>query len=275
MIAVSLVIPNRNNARFLAQCLASALGQTRRFHEIIVVDDASTDDSVALVRRHAASNPVVRVIEFPVRRGVSAARNAGIRAATAPYVTLLDSDDFYWSSSKNEQEAGLIEEHLPRDDVIAFSDVELVDEVGADLGPVSARRCVREGRIFEALLRLDGLVPRDFTFPRRLHELAGGFDETMSLYEDWDFKLRLARLAEYRCAGGPGVAYRANSAGLSRAPLRTHFRVMRGIAWRNTHDFPAHRRWLLRLLAQWGIFRFLRGAAWTWLKQRTFHWART
>jgi glycosyltransferase involved in cell wall biosynthesis len=271
MIPVDLVIPNRNNARFLLQCLSSALEQTLPFHEIIVVDDASTDNSVGLLRRLAAEHPRLRLIELPERRGVSAARNTGVLAARAPYISLLDADDFFWSPRKNEQESGLIEAHLPREDLIAFSDIRLVSELGADLGLVSARRRVREGRLFRHLLCLEGLIPRDFTFPRRLHEVTGGFDETLNLYEDWDFKIRLARLAEFRCAGEAGVAYRSNSAGLSRAPLRTHFRVMHHIAWKNTVHLPAYRRWLVRLLAQWGIFRFLRGATWTWLKQRIIH----
>jgi glycosyltransferase involved in cell wall biosynthesis len=275
MIQVSLVIPNRNNVRFLPQCLASALAQTRPYREIVVVDDASTDDSVALLRAHAAAHPQLRLIELPSRRGVSAARNTGVRAATSPYVALLDADDFLWDSAKNENEAALIERHLPREDVVAFSDVRLVTEDGGDLGCVSTRRRVREGELFRHLLCLEVLVPRDFTFGRRLHEQAGGFDEGLHLYEDWDFKLRLAHLAEFRYTGAMGVAYRCNSAGLSRAPLRAHYRTMHVIAWKNTRHLPWIRRWPVRLLAQWGIFRFLRGATWTWLKKSTIQSGRT
>lgn len=275
MIEVSLVIPNRNNARYLGQCLASALCQTRPFREIIVVDDASTDESVSVVRVLAEKHPQVCLIERTVCCGVSAARNTGLRSATSPFVTLLDADDFFWSPRKNEQECSMIEASGGLEKVIAFSDVQLVSAAGADLGPVSARRCPREGWIFDPMLRLDGMIPRDFTFARRLHEQAGGFDEALGLYEDWDFKLRLARLAEFRYTGAAGVAYRSNPAGLSRAPLSAHLRVMRHVVWKNTVHLPWPRRWSARLLAQWGIIRFLRGAIWTWFKQHTIHRAST
>jgi hypothetical protein len=134
---------------------------------------------------------------------------------------------------------------------------------------------VREGRLFWHLLLLDCLVPRDFTYPRRLHEEAGGFDEALGLYEDWDFKLRLARLAEFRFAGPEGVAYRSNPAGLSRASLRAHWSAMRRVSRRNMRHLPLHRRLPGRFLAEWSVARFLKGAFWTWLKQQAKRSARS
>lgn len=269
MIAASLIIPNRNNSRFLRQCLDSALEQTRPFAEIIVVDDGSTDDSIALIREYEGRHAGVRLVRSPVSRGVSQARNVGVGVATAPYVTFLDADDFFWNPTKNEHELGVIEAHLPAQDVVAFSDVRLVSACGDDLGLVSGQRKVREGRIFRDLLFLSCLIPRDFTYPRHLHALVGGFDERLNLYEDWDFKLRLARRVQFRYTGSVGVAYRSNPAGQSRVPLDRHYLALRAVARRNTAHFPWAERLWVRSLAQVGVLRFLRGAIWTWLKQQT------
>lgn len=99
---VSVVIPNYNGAQTLDETLNSVRGQSHSALEIIVVDDGSRDDSVALVARHAAVDPRVRVIQ-QVNAGVAAARNAGWRAAASDIVAFVDSDDL-WAPDKIERQ---------------------------------------------------------------------------------------------------------------------------------------------------------------------------
>jgi hypothetical protein len=164
----------------------------------------------------------------------------------------------------------LIESALPLDTIVAFSDVDIATVEGRSQGSMAERRNVCEGKLFYPLLYLKCFVPRDFTFSRRAYELAGGFEEGLSLYEDWDFKLRLARFCEFRYTGSIGVAYRANPAGLSRAPLGRHLVVMRKIAWKNTAELAFPRRVSTRSLALFGILRFLKGGYRIWLKTLLF-----
>ncbi len=267
MLSVSLIIPNRNNARFLPQCIESALAQTRPFAEIVIVDDCSDDDSVQVIEAYRRRHSQLRLIRLTRNVGVSAARNRGIRASSSAFVTLLDADDYYWNEKKNECEMRLIEAALPCDTVAAFSDIMLVTAEGDRMFPLSAQTQIREGRIFNPLLYLDCLVPRDFVFSRRAFEATDGFDHGSSLYEDWDFKLRLARVCEFRYTGESGVAYRQNPAGLSRAPLRQHVGAMRRVVWRNTAELGWPHRAAIRCRAMIGVFKFLRGGFRAWLKQ--------
>ncbi len=85
---VSVVIPVYNGEQYIGECLAGMLRQTYRELEIIVVNDGSTDGTLAL----AAEWPV-RLISFGENRGPSAARNAGIDAATGDYIHFMDVDD--------------------------------------------------------------------------------------------------------------------------------------------------------------------------------------
>ncbi len=272
MACVSLIIPNYNNARFIGVCLGSALAQTRAFDEIIVVDDASTDESVAIIEEVIVQARQVRLIALSKREGVSAARNRAIRAATSTFVTTLDADDFFWNERKNENEMRLIEAALPNEYVAAFSDVQQVSLGGEALGLVSAHRPVREGARFEDLLCLRCFVPRDFTFSKAAYEKTGGYNPALSLYEDWDFKLRLSGFCDFRFTGESGVAYRINPAGLSRAPLREHFKAMHGVVMRTTNELKGVRRlwWRFRALAGvvWfqrrGIKRVVRGWVMPW-----------
>jgi cellulose synthase/poly-beta-1,6-N-acetylglucosamine synthase-like glycosyltransferase len=85
---ISVIVPVHNVAPYLERCLDSILAQTYPHLEIIVVDDGSTDDSPDIARRYP-----VRLISFERNRGLSAARNAGIDAATGEYVHFMDVDD--------------------------------------------------------------------------------------------------------------------------------------------------------------------------------------
>jgi glycosyltransferase involved in cell wall biosynthesis len=89
-MSASIVIDNYNYGRYLRQCIDSALAQTVAT-QVIVVDDASTDDSAEIVRSYGDD---VVFIPFPVNRGQAAALNAGFAAATGDVVFLLDSDDW-------------------------------------------------------------------------------------------------------------------------------------------------------------------------------------
>ncbi len=87
---VSIIIPCFNAAPWLAETLESALAQTWRATEILLVDDGSTDDSLAIARSFEARG--VRVLRQP-NRGASAARNAGLGTARGEFIQFLDADD--------------------------------------------------------------------------------------------------------------------------------------------------------------------------------------
>ncbi|MBR4039153.1 MAG: glycosyltransferase [Clostridia bacterium] len=91
---VSVIIPVYNCEPFLRECLDSLRAQTMRQIEMICVCDASPDNSLAILREYEAKDSRIRVIAFEENRGVSAARNAGLEAASGEYVIFCDSDDW-------------------------------------------------------------------------------------------------------------------------------------------------------------------------------------
>ena len=92
-VRVSVIVPAFNAAPFLPVAVASALAQTEPDVEVIVVDDGSTDGTLAVAR--ALEGPRVRVLGDGVNRGPSAARNRAIEAARGAWVAVLDADDWY------------------------------------------------------------------------------------------------------------------------------------------------------------------------------------
>lgn len=106
MTTVSVVIPTYNRAHLLDETVRSVLAQTHAPHEVIIVDDGSTDDTEALC---AGYPEPVRYIK-QANTGLPGARNTGIRAATGDYVALVDSDDL-WDPRKLEIQLAALEEH--------------------------------------------------------------------------------------------------------------------------------------------------------------------
>lgn len=94
MIELSIVIPVYNVAPYLPACLESVFGQTGFSFELILVDDASTDESSALCREYAQKDVRVKYIRHEQNKGLSCARNTGLKQAQGQYVTFIDSDDF-------------------------------------------------------------------------------------------------------------------------------------------------------------------------------------
>ncbi|MES5945614.1 glycosyltransferase [Bacillus cereus group sp. MG6] len=112
---LSVVITNYNKERYLAQCLQSVIEQTLKGIEIIVVDDGSTDNSMAVLRQYEKQYNYLKVYKQQ-NAGVSAARNTGLQKATGEYVTFLDADDYvhlagyeemYEIASENNADMGI------------------------------------------------------------------------------------------------------------------------------------------------------------------------
>lgn len=92
---ISVVVPCYNSAEYLAGAVASVVAQEMSGVEIIIVDDASTDSTVAVARTIAARTPNVTILEQGVNAGQAAARNRGARRASGRYLCFLDADDTY------------------------------------------------------------------------------------------------------------------------------------------------------------------------------------
>ena len=101
-VKVSIIIPVYNTAEYLPQCLESTINQTLKEIEIIVIDDASTDNSLQIIRHYESLDDRIKVIAFAENKGNGFGRNEAIRQANGVYIMFLDSDDW---SEENAAEA--------------------------------------------------------------------------------------------------------------------------------------------------------------------------
>ena len=92
---VSIIMPSWNTARFIEESIQSVIAQTYTNWELLIVDDASTDNSLAEARKFEKTDARIKVFASEKNRGVSASRNFAIKHASGRYVAFLDSDDWF------------------------------------------------------------------------------------------------------------------------------------------------------------------------------------
>ena len=215
------MMPCYNNALFIEEAVRSVLSQqVDGSMELLIVDDASTDHSVELIS--ALDDGRIRLIQNSKNRGIAAVRNQLLQSAAGQYVTSLDGDDIYASPSKLASELAIMRECKDARPVVVYSDIEQIDENKNRISLASHVMPPHEGIIFQGLLDRRIMIPRDFLAPAELAKSVGGFDESLSIYEDWDYKLRLAQKASFRYTGLVGIGYRRHGRGLSAVGGRIH-----------------------------------------------------
>jgi glycosyltransferase involved in cell wall biosynthesis len=183
---VSVVIATYNMSRYLPLAVESVLAQTYPHLELHIVDDGSTDGTVAVLERFA-SVPRVTCHRHP-NGGQARAKNAGIRASAGDIVAFLDADDI-WLPDKLAQQVPVLWQS-PTTGVV-YSPVEYIDAEGHRL-PSAPDGAHPRGRIAPYLF-LDNCIP----FPtaivrRRCLDEVGLFDESLRMSIDWDLWLRIA-----------------------------------------------------------------------------------
>jgi glycosyltransferase involved in cell wall biosynthesis len=191
--AISVVMPLHNRAAVVGRAIQSVLDQSHADFELIVVDDGSTDDSVATAR--AFPDPRVRVIELGRNFGANTARNVAVRDARAPVIAFLDSDDAYLPNKLER----VVEEFEAREglDLLIDSFVK-VQPPGSKPARVARRNPVISDReLFRTALftrRLWKATP-SITVRRDAIERAGMFDQSLKRLQDFDLLIRLSEFA--------------------------------------------------------------------------------
>ncbi len=107
---LSVIMPNYNHAQYLPRAIAAVLGQSVRPREFIIIDDGSTDNSVEVIERFAARDPVIRFFRNERNRGVCESVNRALEQATGEYLLLCAADD-YVLPGIIEKSIGLLEQH--------------------------------------------------------------------------------------------------------------------------------------------------------------------
>jgi glycosyltransferase involved in cell wall biosynthesis len=206
---VAVIIPAFNAGRYLDETLASVAAQSVLPAEVVVGDDASTDDTVAVAERWADRLPLA-VVRSSVNGGPSAARRLAIGTSRSPLVALLDADDVWLPDHLST----LVALHRARGGLVMADGIRWLPGEGtgtrwSDVYDVPALD------VQLAALYRENWVISCTLFERELYDRVGGFRGSVRVGEDWDLWIRMVRGgAVVSRADHPTVLYRMSAGSL-------------------------------------------------------------
>ncbi len=262
---VSVIVPAFNAVATIDETLTSVRSQTYRNLDVIVVDDGSTDRTVALALRHASQDSRVRLVSQP-NSGVAAARNLGIELARGELIAPIDADDL-WSPEKIERQVEVFGRE-PDGVTLVYTWHACIDHAGhvtsyghrpAGTSPTLRSMCHRNvvGNGSAAMMRRADVVA------------LGGYDPTLRAREAQgceDYKLYLALAERGRVVAVPAVltGYRLTPTNMSSDVLqmeRSHHIVFDELVARHP-ELASEVRVGRRVCSRWLIVRALRALDW-------------
>ncbi len=239
MTSISCIITSYNNSEFLSKAVMSVVSQTMAVDEIIIADDVSTDDSREIINSLASKYNQIRPIFREQNLGVAPNRDLAIKAANGDLITTLDGDDFYFSN-KIEKEYAAMQKNSS---LVAYSDILVVNHQGKDirLQDTSKFSFFDEKDRLNWLASRLGNIPRDMLVTKQLYLEVDGMNHQIPVYQDWDFKIRLAaKSGRWAYSGVKGTAYRQTGSGLSSMNAVKHIKDKCEVLWSNRDLLEKH-----------------------------------
>ncbi len=221
---VSVYITSYNQRKLLREAIESVLAQTRRPDEIVIADDCSEDGSQELIQSYASEYPgLIRPVLQDRNVGIPKNRNDACRVTTGDYVTHLDGDDRFYPE-KIEADLNTLEKNPEAD--IACANVAYIDLQGNEVDTwCESQSNVPTGDVSTEVLARDfpkKTVFRNEMVRREIMEELSFYDTDLSIYEDWEFRIRLSQYVKVAYSHKITSAYRQNPRGISRSHVGRH-----------------------------------------------------
>ena len=259
---VSIVVLNYNGRRWLERCLSSLAGQQGVDAEIILVDNCSSDGSVAFVEQ---CFPSVRVLRLGRNCGFAAGNNAGAGRARGRFLAFLNNDteaDTLWAAMLKAALDANAAAGLAASRIVYLHDPELVDSAGdayLRAGGAFKRGHGQMDMHFRAAAEVFGACGAAFMIRREVFDDLGGFDEDFFLvHEDVDLSYR-AQLRDYRCIYvADALVHHAGSATMGTTSRVSVFHGQRNLEWVYLKNTPLPL--LLRTLPAHAVYSLAGGA---------------
>ena len=205
MPRVSVIIPTHNRSDFLRHAIASVLNQTYQDFELIIVDDASMDNTAEVVA--AVNDERIKFLRHDKNKGGSAARNTGIRASQCDFIAFLDDDD-EWLPEKLSKQTEILLSSPPQVGCVYTGYVDVSMSTGKTVGEY---RPTKRGDLSKALLAANCVgSASSVLLKRECFEKIGLFDESLPCSQDYDLWIRVANEFLFEYVTEPLFRYRTH-----------------------------------------------------------------
>lgn len=227
---VSVVMPVRNGARFVATAIESVQRQTVENLELVVVDDGSTDATADIVKRLAGADPRIRLLEEE-HQGISRSLNRGIEAARAPWIARLDADDVALADRLERQLAAA----ASRPEVAVWAGWAItIDVEGRPIGKVTTGPATEEEFRREHGAGLVEILHPTVLLRREVVRSVGGYDPRFDGGEDVELWDRVGEVAPILTIREPLIRFRVHPESWSTLRMAEGLTIHRFVAARRT-----------------------------------------
>lgn len=233
MVQVSALMASYNHERYLSQAIESVLNQTIPDLELIIVDDASTDNSPQIIQNYQAKDQRIRAFFHSKNQGIAPTVHQCLNAATGKYVSFIGSDDL-WVHSKLEKQLALLQSN---EDAVVWSEGDVIDADGKPTGTTftqmhGATGKRKSGRIFGELICDNYIFGQSVIFSRGFCSQIT-FKDDLKYLSDYHLVVNLAykhdflfipeALAKYRIHGQNTISRDTEGWLKDRVLLRSYF----------------------------------------------------
>lgn len=198
---VSVILLCYNHEAYVSAAIASVEKQRYPNIQLVIVDDASHDNSVAVIQEHIKNKPQIIFLPLTVNNGNCKAFNKGLALATGDFIIDLSADDVMRADRVQKQVDFF--SSAPADYGVVFTDAEYIDERGSfiknhfeDLFKKKLLTAIPEGDVYEDVLYTYFIASPTMMVKRVVFDHLNGYDETLA-YEDFDFWVRSSRNYRY------------------------------------------------------------------------------
>ena len=237
---VSVLIPCYNHEQYVEQSLNSVFNQTYENIELIVIDDGSRDNSVAVVKKMQGKYNFTLVTQKNM--GVCKTLNKAVSLSKGKYIALLASDD-YWDLSKIEKQVNRLESN-PNSEFCFTQAIEF-DENGIKNDKIFPKRPLT-GKVLNQVFIRQHVPAGSMMFSRTLYDTLGGFDENLK-EEDWDFVIRSAAHTEFSAVSEPLFYYRSHETNIMKTRKRREIFRQKALLLTKNFDLVSPYRWYLSI----------------------------
>ena len=189
MEKVSVIIPTYNREKTILRAINSVLNQTYKNLEVLVIDDGSTDGTVALV--NSIEDERLKYVVLEQNGGPSNARNVGVQMAEGEWIAFQDSDDC-WHENKLEVQMEYAKIHPKISMIYCMYRINFINGKTMII-PVESLSDIKEGDMLKTLLKKNVIGTPTIMVRRENFLSIGGFDTSYKALEDWEYVIRFAK----------------------------------------------------------------------------------
>ena len=231
---ISVIICTYNRAHYIVQAIESVLRQDFTDLEIIIIDDASNDNTGEIVKKYSNQDPRIKYFLNEHNLGIAKNRNKGVRLARGQYIAMLDSDDYWIGKDKLQKQFAFLEA-WPEVGLIG-TDISRVDENSLELGKDYFETV--DSAIRKKILLRNQFAQSSILFRKDVFNNVGGYDESFSVAEDYDLWLRMGKISKLANLKETATAYRLHIGSISKNRIKEMILMTDKIIVKNKECYP-------------------------------------